>query len=141
MFQSGNNLGKGRPPGARNKSTIEFLEILSKENFCAASALIECYREAKKTYDNYGSIYDAISDQREKEDVNFPLEDHAHKYLKIAADIAKDLVGYSYPKLKSIEQRKTSSTEGMTLQERLETAKLIVQALELEIKNGPDVSE
>jgi hypothetical protein len=79
----------GRPRGARNKRTIEFMEVLEKRDFCPATALIECFLEAKK---NYESCQD-------------PLDEVAHRYLRIAADIAKDLTSYAYPKLKSIEQK------------------------------------
>jgi hypothetical protein len=94
----------GRPKGAVGKRTTEFLSVLEKNNFNVAQALVDCYQKAIKTYDNYGVIYDAICDAKaEKEGWSAPVEDHAHKYLKIAVDVAKDLASYSYPKLKAME--------------------------------------
>lgn len=138
-FEVGN---PGKPPGALNKRSKQFLEVLEKHNFCPASALIECYQDAKKTYDNYGVIYDAICDANanrasEKGYSNVPPEDNAHKYLKIAADIAKDLSGYAYPKLKAIEQTKENPLNDMTPEQKLEAARAAVQMLELQVKaNG-----
>lgn len=123
-----------------NKRSKEFLAVLEKHNFCPASALIECYSEAKKTYDNYGIIYDAICEANEKRATEFgyqnvPPEDNAHKYLKIAADIAKDLSSYAYPKLKAIEQTKNDPTQGMSPEQRLEAMRKAVEMLELQIKS------
>jgi hypothetical protein len=78
----------GRPKGARNKRTMEFMEVLEKHSFCPATSLIECYEEAIQNYRS-----------------NTHDPELAHRYLKIAADIAKDLTSYAYPKLKSIEQK------------------------------------
>lgn len=141
-FQNGHKLSKGRPIGSLNKRTAQALAILERENFCPVTALIECYKDAKKVYDNYGVIYDAILEAkeeqaREKGYVAIPPEDKADKYLKIAADIAKDLTSYAYPKLKAIEQSKGNPTEGMTPQEKLEAARLMVKALEMEVKDDP----
>lgn len=139
--QSGNPNGKA--PGTLNKRSREFIAVLEKHGFCPASALIECYTEAKKTYDNYGTIYAAIVEAKEARDREFgfsnvPPEDQAHKYLKIAADIAKDLSSYAYPKLKAIEQTKSDPTHGMTPEQKLEAMKQAVQMLELQIKaHGP----
>lgn len=145
-FEPGHKLALGRPIGSRNKRTIEFLEVLEENGFCAATALMDCYKEAKKTYDNYGLIYDAISEARDDKNHETgqfaaPTEDHAHKYLKIAADIAKELASYSYPKLKAIEQRRVNGTEGMSIEEKLEAARLMVQVLEREVKNEPQSTE
>jgi hypothetical protein len=131
--------GKGRPLGARNKRTVEFMAVLEARGFCPATALIDCYVEAKKTYDNYGTIYDAICDARiakNDKDGSFaaPATDEGHKYLKIAADIAKDLAGYAYPKLKAIEQTKSNSLEGMTTEQRLEAMRQAVKFLEAQVK-------
>lgn len=138
MFEPGN---PGKPKGAIHKRSKHFLEVLEKHNFCAATALIECYIEAKKTYDNYGTIYDAISDARtdknhESGQFAAPTEDNGHKYLKIAADIAKDLASYSYPKLKAMEQNKKSPLDDMTPEQQLEAMKHMVAMLEHKVKSG-----
>ena len=127
--------GRGRPPGARNKRTVEFMATLEREGFDPAMALIECYREARKTYDNYGTIYDAICDANTQKGQHFaPPEDRADKYLKIAADIAKDLASYAYPKLKSIEKKDDNHLKDMSPTQRLEAMRHAVQMLELQIK-------
>lgn len=139
-FKSGEG---GRPLGAINKRSKEFLEVLDKHDFCPASALIECYKNAKKTYDNYGEIYDAICDARADKEGTLrefvsPTEDNAHKYLKIAADIAKDIAGYAYPKLKAIERTENDPLKGMTTEQRLEAMKHAVAMLELQVKSSSE---
>lgn len=128
--------GMGRPKGVRNKRTVEFMAVLENQGFCPASALIQCFEEAKRTYDNYGTIYQAISEARENTGNPVPVEDNAHKYLKIAADIAKDLAGYAYPKLKAIEHQKPNPLEGMSAEQKLEAMKQAVKVLEMEVKDG-----
>jgi hypothetical protein len=93
----------GRPRGARNKRTVEFMSVLEKANFCPASALIGCYLKALADYEYYSELLrsNRIS----------PMEDNSSKYLRIASDLAKDLSSYAYPKLKSIEQTKSSDEE------------------------------
>lgn len=96
--------GPGRPKGLPNKRTLQFNEVLEKHNFCAASALIEIYQEARKIYDGYGKIYEAI--RQAKSDgagYDVPLEDKADKYLKIALDSASEIASYAYAKRKAIE--------------------------------------
>lgn len=139
-FEHGNKVSKGRPKGSVNKRTQDFRAVLEAHDFCPVSAMIECYREAKKTYDNYGLIYDAITDAREKDQdstgtYHAPLEDHAHKYLKIAGDMAKDISSYTYPKLKAIEQKKSGPLDGMDPEQRLEAMKCAVAIAEAQIKD------
>jgi hypothetical protein len=116
----------GRPPGSRNRRTIEFLEILEARGFCPASALMDVYKIAMEKF---------ISEV-EKEDSGriSPMESNAAKYLKIAADNASDLATYAYPKLKAIEQKRVNETEGMTIEQKLEAARLMVQLLEREVQ-------
>jgi hypothetical protein len=94
-FQKGEG---GRPRGSKNKRTKEFVEVLERKNFCLASALIECYKDARAEYKYYSELFrnNRIS----------PMEDNSHKHLKNAADILEKIGGYSYPKLKSIERLK-----------------------------------
>lgn len=138
-------IGRGRPPGARNKRTVEFLDVLEAEGFDPARALIELYREARKVYDNYGTIYDAICDAREEKAretglINVPPEDKADKYLKIAMDAAKELASYAYPRLKAIEKATISPLDGMTAAQKLEAFKQAIPLLEAQAKaesSGP----
>ena len=126
MTDPTSRLPVGRPPGARNKRTIEFLEVLEARGFCPASALMDTYKIAMEKF---------ISEV-EKEDSGriSPMESNAAKYLKIAADNASDLATYAYPKLKAIEQKRVNQTEGMTIEQKLEAARLMVQLLEREAK-------
>jgi len=133
------NAGKGRPKGAKNKRTLLVQEIMEANNFDPARALIECYRNAKSTYDNYDVIYAGILEARDKKQDETgqymaPLDDKAHVYLKIAADIARELAGFVYPKLKSIEQVKSDPTQGMTATQKLEAMKQYVKVLEIQSK-------
>lgn len=131
----------GRPKGSQNKRTVAFLEVLERNDFCPAEALIECYLEAKKTYDNYAVIHAAITQARENQNqvdgsCASPTEDKAHIYLKIAMEAAKDLATYAFPKLKAVEQHKVKATDAMTAEQQLEAAKMIVRVLEQEVKSG-----
>jgi hypothetical protein len=95
----------GKVKGSVNKRTKEFLAVLEQHNFCPASAMIAIHKEAMKTYENYGVIYDAICDAKEeKEGYSAPVQDNAHTYLKIAGDMAKEISSYAYAKRKAIEQ-------------------------------------
>lgn len=134
-FQVGRKKTGGMQKGTIKQRTLKFNEIMEKHNFCAATALIEIYTEAKKVYDNYGTIYQALEEAREAKGMDIrPTEDKADKYLKIALDAAKDLAGYSFPKLKAVEQSKPSITEGMTPEQKLEVMKQYVAALETQVK-------
>ena len=133
-FKPGNNLSKGRTPGALNKRTQTFIEVMQKHDFCAATALIECYRDAKKIYDSYGIIYDALTEAKIKTGDPFPVEDKADKYLKICLDAAKDLASYSFPKLKAIEQEKNNPLDGMSPEQKLEALQQAVKVLEMQVK-------
>ena len=95
----------GRRAGTPNKRTSDLYSVLEKHDFCPASALIEIYTEAKKVYQSYGVIYEAIV-QAKSQEQGYPaiVEDKADKYLKIACDAAKELATYCYPKRKSVEQ-------------------------------------
>lgn len=138
-FEKGHSLskGKGRPKGSISSRSIDFAQTLERHNFNPAEALIEIYKEARKTYDNYATIYEALENARIDEGKQIsPSEDKADKYLKIALDAAKDLAGYAYPKLKAIEQVKTGALDNMTPEQRLEAMKLAVKMLEDQVKSG-----
>ncbi len=51
--------------------------------------------------------------------------------------MAKDIAGYVYPKLKSIEQSTNDPTKDMTPEQRLEAMKHAVAMLEMQVKSGP----
>jgi hypothetical protein len=125
-FQTGNNLSRGRPKGSKGKRTIEFQEVLERKNFNVAEALVWCYREAKNRYQEYNKRFE---DGRLS-----AMEDNAPKYLKICADMAKELASYSFPKLKAIEHQKVNPLEGMTPEQKLEAMRQAVAKLELEIE-------
>lgn len=99
-FQKGEG---GRPKGARNKRTKEFMDVLERRGFVPADALIDCYNHAIADYKYYSELFrsNRIS----------PMEDNSHKHLKIAADIAEKVATYTYPKLKSIEKKNTTPAE------------------------------
>lgn len=134
-FQKGRIKTGGQIKGQKKSQTLHFREVLIKHNFCAASALIECYKDARKVYDNYGTIYDAICEARERSG-KYPTDDKAHLYLKIASDIAKDLASYSYPKLKQIEFQESSQWKDMAALQRLEFAMNLVEDIRSEIQNA-----
>ncbi len=100
QFAKGN---PGRPKGSKNKITAKAEEICLAHDFNPLEELIDIFKEAKWTYDNYATIYHALCESKEASGNPFPVEDKADKYLKIACDTAKDITSYVYPKLKSVE--------------------------------------
>jgi hypothetical protein len=133
-----NTTGKkfgGRVKGTLNQRSMDFMQTLAANNFDPAKAQIECYREAWKVYEGYAEIYQAIWDKRlSQNEKSPPPEDKADKYLRIAFDAAKDLSGYAYPKLKSIERSPESPLANMSPEQKLEAMKQAVAVLELQIK-------
>lgn len=89
----------GRPRGAKNRRTVEFVAVLEKRKFCTASAFLELYEKALTDYEYYSA--------RLRAGLVSPMEDNSHKNLKIAVDILKEIASFAYPKLKSVEQIKT----------------------------------
>lgn len=137
-FEKGHSLAQGRPRGSLNARTFEFIRALHDNDFDAAAEMIKIYKEAKKTYDNYATIYDALEETRIQEGVNpYPTEDKADKYLKIALDAVKEIASYCYPKLKSVEQVKESPLDGMTNEQKLEALKQAVKLLEQQNEPRP----
>lgn len=128
----------GRPPGSLNKRSRIFIERIENEHgFDVAQELVWVFTEAKKTYQNYGTIYDNINDARiEKGENFFPTEDKADKYLKIALDAAREIASYCIPKLKSIEHIKNEALEGMTAEQKLEALRHATALLEAEVKKN-----
>lgn len=89
----------GRKKGQKNRRTLEFQDVLEKNNFDPAQALIDCFNEAKKQYARA-----VIHEQEGGPNVTLKLESDIPKYLKIAGDLAEKIATYSYPKLKSVER-------------------------------------
>lgn len=144
-FETGNKIARGRPAGSVNRRSRDFIAKLEEHEFCPVTAMIECYREARKIFDNYGVIYDAICDAREEKALttgalNVPPEDKAHTYLKIAGDMAKDIASYTYPKLKAIERTNNPTLDNMSAQEKLEAMKQAVAYLEMQVKAEQEVT-
>jgi hypothetical protein len=132
-FQVGHKKFAGRPMGAKNKRTKEFLEILEASGFCPATALMDIYKISMARF----------AEECAKEDSGriSPMESNAVKYLKIAGDHAAELASYSYTRLKAIEHQRVSVTEGMSAQEKLEASRMMVKMLEEEVKsNGSESS-
>lgn len=96
-FTPGHKRSKGRPKGSTSLRTLGLLDSLDKHKFDPITAMIYIHNEALKNYENYKERFQAnrIS----------PMEDNSHKFLKIAADMAREFAGYAYPKLKAIEQQ------------------------------------
>ena len=111
--QSGNPTG--RTPGTLNKRTLEFKQTLEKHNFNPAEALLELYAKAQEGME-YGN--------REERPI----------YLKIAADLVKEIAAYSYPRLKAVEVKRENQLEGMTPEQKLEAMKQAVALLESQVK-------
>ncbi len=128
LFQPG---APGRPPGAINKRSKDFMAILEKNGFCPASAMMDIFKVSMQKF--------AEDLEKENDGRISPMESNAAKYLKIAADMTSDLATYAYPKLKAIEHAKLNVAENMSPEQRLEAMKHAVQMLELQVKqkNGP----
>lgn len=115
----------GRKAGTPNKSTLDFRETLARNNFDPAQTLLDLLEKAKLGWDN-GS--------REEKPV----------YLKIAADLAKDIADRVYPRLKAIEVSKTSPLDDMTPEQKLEALKQAATIMERDVTDrrvGPGSSE
>jgi len=133
-FLPGHKKMGGKVKGTVNKRSQDFLTVLERNNFCPASALIEIHNEAKQIYKSYSVIYQAIVEAKSNEQ-GYPavVEDKAHTYLKIAADAAKELASYAYPRLKTIEQKNSDHLAGMTPEQKLEAMRQAVKLLEAQV--------
>jgi hypothetical protein len=136
-FKPGYKPGPGRPKGSLQKRTYQFFEAIQELGFDPPTELVNIYREAKKTYDNYAVIYDNISKASEASGNPFPVEDKADKYLKIALDAVKEIASYAYPKLKAIDKTALNPLEGMTAEEKIEYLKQAVKLLEQQNEPRP----
>lgn len=93
----------GRRKGTPNKRTRELVAILDEHGYCPIADAIWVAAVAKKEYERSGEIYDAIQDERTKQDVRTPLVDTAPDYLRIVQTSALGIAPYAFPKRKSIE--------------------------------------
>lgn len=133
MFTPGHKLSKGRPKGVPNKRTQYAQEILEKAGFCPITAMMDTYHISMTIFKEE---LEKLSTGRTS-----PLECEAAKYLKTAADMASDLASYSYPRLKSVEQTRSSPFEGMSNQEKLEAMKQMVTLLEAQVAKSLEQSD
>ena len=126
-FAKGHTFSTGRPLGAKNRRTKQFLEVLEASGFCPATALMDIYKVAMEKF----------TQECAKEDSGriSPMESNAAKYLKIASEQASELASFAYTKLKAIEHQTVSLTDGMSTQEKLEASRMMVKLLEEEVKN------
>jgi hypothetical protein len=85
----------GRPKGALNRSTLEFRLDIQKLKHRPGQALVECYNRAIEEFEHYSSLL--------KENRISGMEDNGWRYLKIAADTAKEIASYLYPKRKAVD--------------------------------------
>lgn len=81
----------GRPPGAQNKRSLEFKDIMERHKFCPVVAMIEVFNEAKRQYERFG-----LAEEGQQHDI-------AHKYLRICGDMSAEIASYSFPKRRAIE--------------------------------------
>lgn len=113
----------GRPVGSKNKITVRAEQICLAQDFNPLEELIGIYKEAKWTYDNYATIYKSVCEAKEASGNPFPVEDKADKYLKIACDTVKEITGYIYPKLRSVELKSSEEGFKITIEDYLDRKK------------------
>lgn len=132
-FQPGHKFGKGRPRGSVSpisKIRRDFYATLEEANFDPAKELMDIYSKARSVFDNYALIYENLSRAKAESGDPFPVEDKADKYLKIALDAAKEIAGYCYPKLKSVELKTENPLEHLSRPEKIEELKKAILVLE-----------
>lgn len=136
-FKKGRKKTGGKQVGHVNKITRDFRESLERNGFDPTMAMMDIYAKSMFVYDNYAKVYEAICKGREMNGL-YPTTDNAHQYLRIAADMVKDIAGYTFPKLKAIEHTNKGLISGMTEDQKLQMAKQAVRVLEA--KSGRDDS-
>lgn len=133
-FEEGHKKLGGRKAGTPNKRTQEFLEVLVNNDFCPASAMVEVFERAKKRYEALtGKVDEHVKDGVSGVKITFG-QDNAHHYLRIMADMAKELQSYNAPKLKSIEHKPRGPLDDMSDEDKLAALKAAVKFMEAEIK-------
>lgn len=115
-FEIGHKQAKGRPPGSRNKRTLEFRAVLDENQFDPATELLTAYDVARECF-------------------NLSGRDEKPVYLRMVIDVLKEITSYSYPKLKSIDLIKSSPLQGLTPEEKLEKMRSAIEMLEMQIKD------
>ena len=131
-FKKGNTLSKGRPKGSRNLVSKRANDICEALNFNPIAEMINAAKEAKKTYENYAVIYEAICKGREMNGL-FPTDDKADKYLSIYADTAAKVARHVFPTIKAIEPTTPSLTEGLSDTEKLQMAETAIKVLKARV--------
>lgn len=114
-FEKGNQIATGRPRGSLNQRSLDYAETLAKHNFSPAAALLDVFKRAMSDYESADP-------------------DKKAPFLNIAMSAADKMQPYVYPKLSSIEIKKSNPFEGMNPKDQLEAMKQIVSVLEEETK-------
>lgn len=120
MSEGSNKWHPGRRPGAVNRKTKHFQEVIEARGFDVAEALMDIYNESIKFFEE--SRTDPIC---------------GPQALKIVLDVTKEIASYSLPKLKSIEMPKDNLLADMTREEKLQVMKQAVAQLEAELSQEP----
>ena len=115
MFEKGNKLGPGRPPGSQSEITKIFHQRLLARNFSSADALVDVYEMGLMVF-------------REGH------HDHKTQGLAIAAQMAKEIASYQIPKLKSVEVIGSNEYASMTTAQKLEYLKKAIPLLEKKVQ-------
>jgi hypothetical protein len=102
----------GRPKGALNRKTQDFLQTLKERNYNVAEALLDIYEKALAEFSAGSDTLQRLA------------------ALKVAGDMAKEIASYSMPKLKAMEVSTSNPLDGMTNAEKLEKLKQAVIMLE-----------
>lgn len=123
-FKPGHPKFGGRGKGVRAYKSQLFSEVLEENNFCPATAMIKLFQKAEKHAD----------DKKKAPSIRA-------MFLKIAADMAKELACYAYPQLQSIAVEREDPLAGMTSQQKLEAMRDAVKLLEAQAPSNGEPSD
>lgn len=118
-FETGHKKYGGKRVGSVNKRTKEFETLLAHHDFCPASAQIDVYRKAEMQYES--------ADQEQNTDL-------ALKSLKIMSETSRDLCSYAYPKLKTIDYKKSSEWVNLTTLEQYKAVSVLQEELKKKLQ-------
>jgi hypothetical protein len=120
-FEPGNKLGRGRPPGSRNKSTMAALELLREHSDVVVR---KCIAEALRGNKMAMKLcMDRIVPARRDSPVKLTLPP-----VNTAAEVAKALNVV----LKAISSGRLTPEEGLTISDILETKRRSIETAEQE---------